>query len=666
MISFDKTVCQNLDQALSREWLESNGLGGFACGTVAGANTRRYHGLLTAALRPPCGRMLLFSKIEETLVLNDRRIDLSTNEYDGAIHPEGYRCLTGFRLDPFPTFTFECEGVTLEKSIFMLHGSDAVQIEYKMLECPAGGEPQLELRPLIAFRDYHATTHENSALNPGMQSQTNLVSVQPYSGLPRLYFAHNARATQAEGYWYRNFVYRMERERGLDFKEDLFNPFVLRYALNRQQRAVVIAFTETRDVSNMAGFREQELKRRSALSASAANDDPLVRALTVAADQFLVRRGEGWTVVAGYPWFTDWGRDTMISLPGLTLFTGNSAIARGILRNFAQHTDRGMLPNRFADSGETVEFNTVDATLWFFEAARAYAARTNDYEFVRQELYPVFTRIIDFHINGTRYNIKMAEDGLLNAGAPGAALTWMDARIGDRAVTPRSGKPVEIQALWYNALRTMEALAQKFGDEEQGKRCSSLAALAVEAFNRTFWNVDKNCLYDVVDRGVPDASIRPNQIMAVSLHHSMLSQDRGRAVVEIVERELLTPVGLRTLSPSDSRYRPRYEGDQTSRDSAYHQGTVWPWLLGTFVTAYVRVNGGTAEARKRAHQMLRGVEEHLSEAGLGQISEIFDGDAPHSPRGCFAQAWSVAEILRALCEEVYQTVSATENGAAAG
>ncbi len=356
----------------------------------------------------------------------------------------------------------------------------------------------------------------------------------------------------------------------------------------------------------------------------------------------------------------------MISLPGLTLFTGNSAMAQGILRNSAQHVDMGMLPNRFADSGETVEFNTVDATLWFFEAARAYAAATNDYEFIRQELYSVFVSIIDFHIKGTRYNIKMEENGLLNAGAPGVQLTWMDARVGDWVVTPRSGKPVEIQALWYNALKIVEEFAQRFGDEERRKHCSTLAALATQAFNRIFWNTEKNCLYDVVDSGGPDASIRPNQILAVSLHHSMLSQDRARSVVEMVERELLTPVGLRTLSPSDPRYRPHYEGDQVSRDSAYHQGTVWPWLLGPFVTAYVRVNGGTPEARERAHEMLRGLEDHLLEAGLGQIPEIFDGDAPHLPRGCFAQAWSVAEILRALCEDVYQMVSATGNGVAAG
>jgi len=660
MISLDKTICGDLEAAISREWLETNGLGGFASGTVAGANTRRYHGLLTAALNPPGGRMLLLSKLEETLVLGERRIDLSTNEYDGAVHPEGYLYLSSFRLDPFPTFTYEVEGVKLEKSLFMLNGSNTVQIEYRLLESPAGCNPQLELRPLIAFRDYHSTTHENGLLDPQIQGENNLVSVHPYAGLPRLYFAHNAETAATEGYWRRNFLYRVERERGLDAKEDLFNPLVLRWTLDKQQAAVVISSTEAHDIRNAAKFRQQELSRREALEASAPNRDPLVRALAVAADQYLVRRGDGWTVIAGYPWFTDWGRDTMISLSGLMLFTGRAEIAKSILRNFARYTDMGMLPNRFVDSGETAEFNTADATLWFFEAARAYAAATGDYKFVREELYPVFTSIIDFHIKGTRYNIKMTENGLLNAGAPGVQLTWMDAKIGDWVVTPRSGKPVEIQALWYNALKIMEDLAQRFGDEDLRKRHSTVASMVDRTFNLSFWNKDKNCLYDVVNGGRPDPTVRPNQIFAVSLHYTMLSNERARAVVEIVERELLTPVGLRTLAPSDERYRPRYEGDQSSRDSAYHQGTVWPWLLGPFITAYVRVNGGTAAARKHAHGLLRGLEEHLSEAGLGQISEIFDAEAPHLPRGCFAQAWSVAEILRALCEDVYPVVPATQ------
>ena len=659
MISFDKRVCTDLQVGLARGWLETNGLGGFACGTIAGANTRRYHGLLTAALNPPGGRMLLLSKLEETLILGGRRIELSTNEYAtneyaGAIHPEGYRLLSSFCLDPFPIWTFDVEGVRLEKCIFMPQGSNTVQVEYKLLQAPQGAEPVLEVRPLVAFRDYHSTTHENGAFNRALEIAPNLVSLQPYSGLPRLYFAHDAAHLQEQGYWYRNFFYRVEQERGLDYQEDLFNPFVLTWKLSDNQNATVIASTEQKDIRQASTARKAELQRRQELVASSPIDDPLVRALTAAADQFLVRRGEEWTVIAGYPWFTDWGRDTMISLPGLTLFTGRSDIAKSILRNFACQTDMGMLPNRFVDSGEKAEFNTVDATLWFFEAARAYAAATNDYDFLRQELYPVFTQIIDFHMKETRYNIKAEEDGLLHAGAPGAQLTWMDAKIGNWVVTPRSGKPVEIQALWYNALRIMEDLAARFEDEERRKQYSGLASLASETFNHIFWNDDVNCLYDVIEDGLPDKSIRPNQIFAVSLHHSMLSAERAQAVLDTVERALLTPVGLRTLNPADPRYRGTYQGDQRSRDSAYHQGTVWPWLLGPFVSAYVKVNGSSEHSRSRANELLRGMEEHLTEAGLGQISEIFDGEAPHQPRGCFAQAWSVAEILRALCEDVYQ------------
>ena len=657
MINFDKSVCSDLEGSLSREWLETNGIGGFACGTLAGANTRRYHGLLTAALNPPGGRVLLLSKLEETLIIGDRRIDLSTNEYAGAIHPEGYQYLTGFRQDPFPTFVFEVEGIKLEKSIFMPRGSNTVQVEYKMLDCPAEIQPQLELRPLIAFRDYHATTHENGALSPSVENASGLVSVQPYPGLPRLYLAHNAESAEPEGYWYRKFLYRVERDRGLDFQEDLFNPLALRWDLALHQSAVVIASTEVHDARNAAKFRRKEQKRRDLLCASAPSDNPLVTALTLAADQFLAQRGDDWTIIAGYPWFTDWGRDTMISLPGLTLFTGRAHIAKSILRNFARHADMGMLPNRFLDSGETAEFNTVDATLWFFEAARAYAEVTGDYDFLCDELYPVFEQIMDFHLKGTRYNIKMAENGLLNAGAPGVQLTWMDAKVGDWVVTPRIGKPVEIQTLWYNALKIMEDLAARVGEEERRKKYSTLSSLVLWTFNRVFWNKEKNCLYDVVNGGPPDASIRPNQIFAVSLHHSMLSPERARAVVETVERELLTPVGLRTLSPSDPRYQGHYRGDQHRRDSAYHQGTLWPWLLGPFLTAYVRVHHGSTDARERVYQLLQGVAVHLREGGIGQISEIFEGDSPHRPCGCFAQAWSVAEVLRVLCENVTQASS---------
>ncbi len=659
MITLDKNICTDLQAGLSREWLETNGLGGFACGTVAGANTRRYHGLLTAALNPPGGRMLLLSKLEETLVLGERRIDLSTNEYSGAIHPEGYQALSGFRLDPFPTWTFDVEGVRLEKTVFMPQGSNTVQVEYKLLQAPKGSEPVLEVRPLIAFRDYHSTTHENDHLSAEVDTKPNSATVQPYPTLPRLHFANNADELDRKGYWYKNFLYREERARGLDFMEDLFSPFTLSWKLTKDRDAQIIASTEMRDIREANTSRKAEMQRREKLAASAPVKDPLARSLAVAAAQFIARRGNDWTVIAGYPWFMDWGRDTMISLPGLTLFNGRADVAKSIMRNFARHTDQGMLPNLFVDSGETAEFNTVDATLWFFEAARLYGATTNDYDFIEEELYPVFTQIIDWHVKGTRYNIKVAEDGLLNAGAPGAQLTWMDAKIGDWVVTQRSGKPVEIQALWYNALRIMEELAARFGDEDGRKNYSNMASMAGVNFNRVFWNNDAKCLYDVVDGGSPDGSIRPNQIFAVSLHHSMLSPEQARAVLETVERELLTPVGLRTLNRSDSRYRPTYGGNQYSRDSAYHQGTVWPWLLGPYVSAYVRVNGGTKQARAKAHELLGGIEQHLSEAGLGQISEIFDADPPHRPQGCFAQAWSVGEILRALCEDIYQTTAVT-------
>jgi predicted glycogen debranching enzyme len=659
MISFDRSICTDLQTGLRREWLETNGLGGFACGTIAGANTRRYHGLLTVALNPPGGRMLLVSKLEETLVIGGTRVDLSTNEYAtnehaSVIRPEGYLLLSNFRLDPFPTWTFEVEGLRLEKTVFMPQGSNTVQVEYKLLQAPHGAEPALEVRPLVAFRDYHSTTHENGGLNSAIEVAPNLVSLQPYAGLPRLYFAHDAIHAYAQGYWYKNFFYSVEQERGLDFLEDLFNPFVLTWKLSDKQSAIVIASTEPKDIRQAAAFKKAEAERRQELAASSPVDDLFVRALAVAADQFLVRRGEDWTVIAGYPWFTDWGRDTMISLPGLTLFTGRTGLAKSILRNFARHIDNGMLPNRFVDSGEKAEFNTVDATLWFFEAARAYAAATNDYDFLRQELYPVFTQIIDFHIKGTRYNIKAEENGLLHAGAPGVQLTWMDAKIGDWVVTPRSGKPVEIQALWYNALRIMEDLAVRFEDEQRRKQYSGLASLASETFNRIFWNSDLQCLYDVVNDDRRDGSIRPNQIFAVSLHYSMLSAERARAVLEIVERELLTPVGLRTLSSADPQYQGTYQGDQLSRDSAYHQGTVWPWLLGPFISAYVKVNGRSAHSRSRARDVLQGIEKSLTEAGVGQLSEIFDGDLPHYPRGCFAQAWSVAEVLRVVCEDIYQ------------
>ena len=655
MVQFGQETCSNLEFGLRREWLETNGIGGFASSTIIGLNTRRYHGLLVAATKPPVGRFVLLAKLEETLFIDGQQFDLSANRYPGVIHPRGFRYLKQFRLDPFPVFTYEVDGVEIEKTVFMISGENSTVVQYE-LKKNHHPEPSkrlwLELRPLIAFRDYHGTTHENGAINPKIEERSGSVSITPYQGLPSLHLAHNAVELRQTGDWYRNFEYDVERERGLDFTEDLFSPFLLRFDLPLEGAASVIASTDQRDVARVPKYRQAETTRRRDIEMASPVDDSFVRSLVAAADQFIVSRGDQKTIIAGYHWFSDWGRDTMIALPGLTLTTGKHEVARSILRTFAKHVDRGMLPNRFPDAGETPEYNTVDATLWFFETARAYLAHTGDLDFVRGELYPVFVDIIDWHVRGTRYGIKVDADGLLSSGEQGVQLTWMDAKVGDWVVTPRRGKPVEIQALWYNALCIIEDLARQFADESNQTRYRVMAAVANSSFNRLFWNEDTGCLYDVVSSETVDPSIRPNQIFAVSLPHSALPPERARSVVEKVQQHLLTPYGLRTLAASDPQYRGRYTGGPFERDGAYHQGTVWPWLLGPFITAYIKVNAGSDAARRQAIEWLAALRDHLSDGGLGQISEIFDGDAPQQPRGCIAQAWSVAEILRALVEDI--------------
>jgi predicted glycogen debranching enzyme len=653
MIRFGEDVCRNLDSALRREWLETNGIGGFASGTINGCNTRRYHGLLVAATKPPVGRFVLLSKFEETLKVNGRVYELSTNRYPGVVHPQGFEFLTQFRLDPFPIFTFSVEGVEVEKTLFMVHGQNTTVIQYELMNAAGAPSVQLELRPLIAFRDYHSLSHENGAIDGRVDVQTQLIRISPYAGLPSLYLANDAVQIESTGHWYRNFEYQSERERGLDFQEDLFSPCVLHFDLCQRSTARLIASTNNQNVGAVEQYEKSEVVRRRHREENAPVKTDFITSLTTAADQYIVSRGDQKSVIAGYHWFSDWGRDTMISLPGLTLATGRFDIARSILRTFAQHVDQGMLPNRFPDAGETPEYNTVDATLWFFEAVRAYHNYTGDLAFVQQELYPVLTDIINWLVRGTRYGIKVDAAGLLNSGEPGVQLTWMDAKVGSWIVTPRRGKPVEIQALWYNAICIMEELATRIREDTARKRYNGMAALTKWSFNRLFWNEEGGYLYDVVNGGRPDASIRPNQIFAVSLPHSMLSAERAKQVVAVVQQHLLTPYGLRSLAPSDPQYHGLYSGDGASRDGAYHQGTVWPWLLGPFITAYIRVDGGSEAGRRQSEEWLAPLKEHLSDAGLGHISEIFDGDAPHRPVGCIAQAWSVAETLRATVEDLY-------------
>lgn len=667
MIQFDKNICRDLVAASRREWLETNGIGGFASSTITGLNTRRYHGLLTAATKPPVGRSVLLSKLEETLIIGNRRIDLSVNQYSGVIHPQGHRYLKRFRLDPFPVFTYEVEGIEIDKTVFLIYGENSAAIRYDLRD--GNDNPasmSLEIRPLVAFRDYHGATHENSAISHEVQFESGRASYAAYDGLPTLHFAHDANDMHVSGDWYRNFEYNIERERGLDFKEDLFNPLVLKFDGTARSRAVIIVSTEIRDATRIEEYQRAEIIRRSDIIAASPHPDQLVRELVAAADQYIVAREHCKTVMAGYHWFGDWGRDTMIALPGLALITNRADMARSILLEFAKYIDRGMLPNRFPDAGSSPEYNTVDATLWYFEAIRALGEYTDDYDFIKTSLYAALVDIVDWHERGTRFGIKVDGDGLLLSGEPGVQLTWMDAKVGDYVVTPRQGKAVEIQALWYNALRIMEELSGKFGSRANKKRFGEMASRARRSFENLFWDEDGGFLYDTVSGDQKDASIRPNQILAVSLRHSMLARDKAKRVVATVERELLTPYGLRSLAPSDPNYRPRYEGGVWDRDTAYHQGTVWPWLMGPFITAYVRVNGGTRRARQRARELLQALRNHLGDGGLGHISEIFDGESPHEPRGCIAQAWSVAEILRAAVEDVFAVKPTTRPVKAVG
>ena len=637
--------CRDLAVASQREWLETNGLGGFASSTVAGLNTRRYHGLLCAAIQSPSNRFMLLSKLEETLVVDGARHDLAVNCYPGTVHPCGNQLQGSFRMDPFPTFVWQVEDVELSKSIFLVHHSNAVVVEYLLRAQGAAvkRDIRLELRPLLAFRGYHELSHQNDSFRGDYTASEGHLSIAPYASLPTLHFAHHAAQVEKTGFWYYNFEYQRERERGLDFSEDLFQPFLLHYDLNTSTQAAVIASLEPRDVASVPALHNAEAARRKSLGGK----------LAAAADQFIVKRGDRHSIIAGYPWFADWGRDTMISLPGLTLCTARSAIAREILEEFSTWIRDGMLPNRFPDQGEQPEYNSVDSALWYIEAVRACAELTGDYDWVFNRLYAGMVEIVDAYIRGTRYNIRLDTDGLIRAGEQGIALTWMDARPNGIPVTPRIGKPVEIQALWYNALRIMESLAAR---QDNGRKAfySALADSTRAAFQAKFWNGSENCLFDVIDvdsggnAAGKDPSIRPNQIFALSLPYKLLEPEAARQVLDVVERELLTPFGLRTISPKDPQYRGRYAGDVVARDSAYHQGTVWPWLMGPFAMAWFEAHNKDSAGRQRCLQWLSALREYRTAEGMNQLPEVFDGDPPHHPGGCPAQAWSLATVIQSF------------------
>ena len=626
------------------EWLETNGLGGWASSTVSGAHTRRYHGLLVVATRPPVGRVVLLSRFDETLVWPTGRVELGCSVFPGAIHPQGYQWLVDFAPEPVPTWTYAGDGWVLCKRLALLAGEHALIVEYELVQ--AAGALCLELRPFFAGRDYHHLMQANDHVARAAAWTDDVLAYQPYPDQPPAHLYAAGASWEAAPDWYYNFQYPREKERGLDYSEDLFAPGRLRLRLAPGAAVGVVAATELPARRNPRALLADEIERRQQVAVRAPAD-PLLRSLARAAHSFIVRRGDGLhTLVAGYHWFTDWGRDTMIALPGLCLVTGRFAEARDIFAAFAEHVSEGMIPNRFPDAGEVPEYHAVDATLWFFVALYKYVQYTKDYEFARA-LWPTLEDIAAWHVRGTRHQIKADADGLLAAGEAGVQLTWMDAKIGDWVVTPRMGKPVEVNALWYNALNVLQHLAEVFGQRaDYGQRAAAVRA----SFERLFWCQKRGYLCDVVAPEGPDWAIRPNQIFALSLPFALVEGVRARRVLAVIDEHLLTPRGLRSLAPSDPAYCARYAGGPWERDSAYHQGTVWGWLIGPYITALCRCYG--QKGRQRGRALLDGFAAHLHEAGLGTVSEIFDAEPPFAPRGCIAQAWSVAELLRAGVEDV--------------
>jgi predicted glycogen debranching enzyme len=645
MSSFKKEQLKDYDFSSNLEWLETNGLGGYSSASVAGANTRRYHGVLVAATKPPVGRMVVLSKLEETLVVKDQRFELSSNQYPGAIYPQGHKFLKRFTRNLFPEFIYEAGDVEIKKTVAAIYGENTVVILYEVLQ--AKGNVTLELLPLASCKDYHSEAHANDSIYHNYLFDEGVFQTLNYERCPEISISVPGSSFVESKGWYYNYEHAAEQSRGLDYTEDLYSHGRFEVTLTPGDKLGVIVSTEDPRGRDAAGLVETEKTRREAIAKPFAYHEGLKR-LALAADQFIVKRGELNTIIAGYPWFADWGRDTMISLPGLCLATGRYHDLKNIIRAFADSASKGMLPNRFPDHGETPEYNTIDATLWFFVAIYKYYLASKDKEFITSTL-PVLTDIIEWHYKGTRYNIRVdPSDELLAGGEERVQLTWMDAKVGDWVVTPRRGKPVEINALWYNALNILSYFQAECGAIDESKAWKEKADRVNESFNEKFWNDMRGCLYDHIEDNENNADLRPNQLYAISLPFPLLTKQRATKVLKVVTDQLLTPKGLRSLERPHPDYRYLCSGTIHERDGAYHQGTVWSFLIGPYIDALLFVKGD--KAKKEAARIIEDFLKNLDEACVGSISEIFDAEEPHTPRGCFAQAWGVAEALRVSIE----------------
>ena len=686
-----RDICGDVQKGLDHEWLATNGLGGYASTSIVGATTRSYHGLLVASLHPPVERVVMVKKCEEEIAFPDGRIlKLGVNEYqDGAIDPKGFEYLNSVGLEgDIPCFTYKLDDLlTLEKRVWMEYGQNTTYVQYLLHGAlDEEGEKSsdtltLTLYPFCLSRDYHSTTQGASNWHFLLEKQDNRCRIRAFDGAPayELIAPPEAKFTQTGNWWW-HVLHRRDHERGLVDHEDMYQPGTFQIQLIPGKRITLVLTAEKEPFAEFGGPQHEEailhghdrhnLRIRQMLTVAdrstqnLSRKDPVRARLVVAADQFIAARPEYTTdsitgkqtlhlspdrktIIAGYPWFTDWGRDSMISLPGLLLSTGRYSEARGLLRAFASFTHQGLIPNRFPDSGETPEYNTVDATLWMFHALARYLAATGDWSLLK-ELFPTLSDIIDWHVRGTLYGIGVdPSDGLLHGGVPGIQLTWMDAKIGDWVVTPRHGKPVEVNALWYYALACMETWAVRLSID--ATQYSRLRAQVLQHFAQRFWYEEGGYLYDVVDvegiAGQNDASLRPNQLFAASLTRSLLTEAQSSSVLQKVTDALLTPIGLRSLDPQNPNYHAHFKGDQKQRDSAYHQGAVWQWLIGPYIDVYLRVHNGRSD-RSQVRSLLEPFIEHLWSTCLGTISEVAEPEPPYTPAGCFAQAWSVAEVLR--------------------
>lgn len=656
----NKDALTPMSVGVQKEWVLTNGIGGYAGSSVTGAHARKHHGYLIASLHPPVERFVILSKINEHLIRSSEEMDFTVEQYladDGSTaYREGIEYLNSFTYDGLVHFTTKAPEFTMTKTLAFEHGKNTIAISYDIQN--DGAAATLVLTPLFNYRVHHdASTVDTLKFDTTYeQPEIRLVPQQNKDITIRL-FTDDGTVVPCEETYTTGMQLQKELDVESDALDDNYTPYQIEFPLDAGCRKKISIVCTIEDAYEKDAFATAaaEMARFDALEKKAGYHDELAETLTIAADHFLAyRQSTGlMTVLAGLPWFTDWGRDTMIALTGLTLATGRYQDARDILTTFARYVHHGMVPNMFPDEGTAPLYNTADASMWYFYAVGKYLEYTGtpeDYAFVQETIYPKLKEIIAAYEHGTDFSIYMEEDGLIHAGSGLDQVTWMDVRVGDWVATPRHGKPVEINALWYHALCLMEEWAMRFG--EDGSHYAALAAHAKESFTKEFWNEKDGCLYDVVDGLEGDATLRPNQIYAVSLPHRMLDADKEKKIVDKVYEKLYAKTGLRSLSPDDKEYHPTYEGCLDKRDHAYHQGTSWGFLLGGFLTAYVHVYGTSKEVITRVDALLDATREQFYHGCIGSIAEIFDGNEPHTSRGCYAQAWSVGEILRAYTEDI--------------